>query len=401
MTCAEMKPALQYPKPSPPWLGEPQLGSWFSEEEIEAVVAAMRSSMEWTGEGFGFMVNEILEFEAAFAGYVGTKHAVSLCTASIGLDLSVMCLDLEPGDEIISPAINFRAAHAAILGQGAKLIFCEVDPVTLQADPADVERRITPRTRAIYPVHFNGLSAPMDDLLAVAERNPHPKHGPLKVVGDAARACGGGYRGTKIGKRGWMTIFSFHTMKNMNTLGEGGMITTDDDGLAGRLRAMRQWGLDTEYWGSSYKLTKPQAAMGLVQLGRLDQMIAARARLGRQRTAWLSDVPELTLPADPPDCDHSFYLYTVLVAEAWAGDKRDLLVAMMQDDYGVGSAIANPPTYDASPYIRKQTLGQCLPASDLLGRRLFCPPMHPSMTDEQNAYVAAALQTTVEKVRAL
>jgi dTDP-4-amino-4,6-dideoxygalactose transaminase len=116
-------------------------------------------------------------------------------------------------------------------------VWGEVDSRTLQLDPNDVEKRITPRTRAIFPVHFNGLSAPMDDLLEVARRHPHDVYGPIPVIGDAARACGGCYRGTRIGKGGLMTVFSFHTMKNMCTLGEGGMVTTDDEAVARFCRA--------------------------------------------------------------------------------------------------------------------------------------------------------------------
>jgi perosamine synthetase len=118
----------------------------------------------------------------------------------------MMALDLEPDDEVISPAINFWAADYAILGH-CKLVFAEVDSKTLCLDPSDVEKRITPKTRAILAIHMNGLSAPMDDLLEVAWKHPHSKHGPLKVIGDAARACGGEYMGTKIGKKGWMNIF--------------------------------------------------------------------------------------------------------------------------------------------------------------------------------------------------
>ena len=172
---------------------------------------------------------------------------------------------------------------------------------------------MTPRTRAILVTHMNGLSAPMADYLKIAERHPHPKYGPPKVIGDAARALGGGYQGAKIGKQGWMTVFSLHTMKMMTTLGEGGMITTDDPDLMLRLRAIRQWGIavseDLEIargkkgtgdmgWGSNYKMTKIQAAVGLVQLRRLDSMIAPRVALAKKRTEMLRDVPELTLPFD-------------------------------------------------------------------------------------------------------
>ncbi|MFB3883195.1 MAG: DegT/DnrJ/EryC1/StrS family aminotransferase [Armatimonadota bacterium] len=395
MTKAEREAALKAGM-SGPWQAEPMFGSIYGEEEIEAAVSTIRASMD-PSVGFGFITEETEEFERRFADYCGTKHAVSLSTASVGLDMAMGCLELEPGDEVIVPAINFQAAPLSVIGQGGRVVFCEVDPKTLCADPADVEQRITPRTRAILPTHMNGLSASMDELIAVAQRHPHPKHGPLKVIGDAARACGGGYRGTKIGKKGWMTIFSFHTMKNMNTLGEGGMITTDDEEVAARLRAVRQWGAG-ERWGSSYKMTKVQAAVGLVQLRRLDSMIAARRRLAEARSAMLSGCPHVMLPAEPEGYEHSWYMYTMLVSREWAGEKRDRLMALLKDKHGVSCGIFNRPVYHASPFIRRETQGQALPLSDELGERLFCPAIHPAMSDADNAYIAAAVWEAVAEV---
>lgn len=379
---------------------EPMLGAWYTEAEVDAAVQAIRDSMDWR-VGFGFMVEEILEFERAFAAYCGTEFAVSVSTASVGLDMAMMALDLQPGDEVICPAVNFKAAPLAVLGQGARLVYCEIDPRTFNLDPADVVRRLTPRTRAIFPVHMNGLSAPMDELMELAENHPHPEYGPLKVIGDAARACGGGYHGTRIGKKGWMTVFSFHTMKLMTTLGEGGMITTDDPELAARLRSLRQWGGETGIWGSSYKMTRVQAAVGQVQLGRLDEMNAQRVRRARERLALLEGIPELVLPYEPPGYDHTFYLFTCLVPKEWAGEKRDRLMAMLRDEFGVGTMVCNPPVWEENPFIRRHTEDQIagLPVSVETARRLFGVSLHPLMTEEENAYIAAALWEVVERLR--
>lgn len=379
------------------WDGEPMMGGWYTEAEVEAIVSAVRHSMDWT-VGFGFFCDEIVAFEEAFAQYCDTEFAVSITSAGAGLDMAMMALDLQPGDEVISPAINFWAGHYAILGQGGKLVLCEVDPQTLCADPADVERRITPHTRAILATHMNGLSAAMDELQEVADRHPHPVYGPPKVIGDAARACGGDYRGTKIGKRGWMNIFSFHTMKLMTTLGEGGMITTDDPELARRLRAIRMWGGDTDDWGGNYKLTKIQAAVGLVQLARLDEMNGRRRELALQRTALLADTPHLTLPTEPAGYGHTYYLHTLMVPRAWAGARRDRVMAILQEQYGVGSLVLNRPTYQSKPFVRQNTLGQELPLSEELGARLFCPGLHPLMSEANNEFIAAAIDAAIEQV---
>lgn len=398
MIDAELRKEVLKRKPSTIFVhGEPPLGSYYSEEEIEAVVKTIRASMN-PAVGFGFICEEILNFERQFAEYIGTKHCISINGAGTGLDMAMIALDLQPEDEVIVPAINFKAAPLSVIGQGARVVWCEVDERTLQIDPEDVERRITPRTRAIYPVHMNGLSAPMDDLLDIARRYPHPEHGPLKLIGDAARACGGKYRGTRIGKKGWLTVFSFHTQKLMTTLGEGGAITTDDDELAECLRAIRQFG-GRHSWGTNYKMTKVQAAVGSVQLRKLDEMIRKRRRVAIERNRMLEGVEGLTLPHEPPDCWHTYYLYTCLVPEEWAGEKRDRLIEIMRDKYKVGCVVANPPQYIQTPFLRRMTPGQDLPRSNKLGARLFCVSIHPLMTTEDNEYICSALIEAIEYLR--
>lgn len=377
------------------WEGEPLLGSIYGEEEIEAAVAAIRDSME-VSKGFGFTCQQILDFEAAFAHYTGSKHAIAINSAGPGLDMSMRYLKLQPGDEVIVPAINFMASPLAVMGAGGQVVWGEVDPKTLQLDPNDVEKRITPRTRAIFPVHMNGLAAPMDDYFEIAERHPHPQHGPLVVIGDAARACGGEYKGKKIGKDGFGTIFSFHTMKNMVTLGEGGMVTTDDDAFAAYCRSTRFYGIATEDWGTSNVMTKVQAAVGLVQLSKLDSFIDARRRLAHKRNELLDGLPNIELPYEPSDCIHSYYLYTCLVRPEWAGDKRNQLMARMEQEFGVKCLIANPPVYESRKLMRDHTPGQSLPLSEQIGQRIVCVPIHPSMSDEDNEYIAAALIECLE-----
>jgi len=194
MMSAQWKEAvLKRGKPKILWEGEPLLGSIYDEEEIEAAVGAIRESID-INAGFGFSSARIIEFEQAFAKYLGVKHCVAINSAGPGLDMAMRYLNLQPGDEVIVPAINFVAAPLAVVGAGGQIVWGEVDPDTLQLDPNDVEKRITHRTRAIFPVHMNGLSAPMDDLVELGKRYPHDQHGPLPVIGDAARACGGAYR---------------------------------------------------------------------------------------------------------------------------------------------------------------------------------------------------------------
>jgi len=387
-------------KPEPkdvPWWGEPNLGGWYTEAEVEAAVRAIRESSNWT-TGFGPNAKVIEEFENAFAEYCGTRHAIATNSGGTGIDMAMMCLDLEPGDEVICPAVNYKSAHLAILGQGGKVVFCDIDSKTLNLDPADVEKRITPRTRAIFPVHMNGLPAPMDELLSIAERHTHHKHGPIKVIGDAARACGASYKGTKVGAMGWMSIFSFHTQKHMTTLGEGGMITTDDDALAHRLRNLRQFGGEEE-WGSNYKMTKIQAAVGLVQLSRLDEMNHRRREAAHRRTELLGGTPELVLPYEPADYEHIYYVYSTLVSPEWAGEKRDKIIAILKEKSGIVCSISNPPTYRRWPYIAATCGTPKLEVSEDVGKRLLCPPLHPLLTEEQELYICASLLEAIDIVK--
>ena len=398
MTERERRDALRAGRPEVNLAGEPALGSMIGDEEVEAALRTIRASMN-PEVGFRTAGSEAEPFEEELAAFFGTRFSVTLNSAGAGLDLAMRALDLKPGDEVICPSINFKAAPMAIVGQGGQWVPCEVDPRTLQADPSDVERRITPRTRAILPVHMNGLSAPMDELLDVAERHPHPVHGPLKVIGDAARACGGGYKDTLIGKKGWMTIFSFHTQKNMTTLGEGGAVTTDDPMAADRVFKLRFFG-GNDGWGSSCLMTNVQAAVGRVQLRRLPKLIEARRRIAAERTRLLSCSPGLTLPYEPTDCRHSYYLYTILVPPAWAGEGRDTLCAMLRDDYRVNTVIANPPVHSTVPFLKQHVGDVQLPISEELGARLFCPPIHPGMSEHDNRYICAAILDAEERLRA-
>lgn len=393
---AEREEILKTIRPQTIWKGEPDIGGWYTEAELTAVMTAIQESMEWT---VGFTARrERQMFGQAFADYVNTAYALPINGGGTGLDMAIMCLDVAPGDEIISCATNFVGTHLAIIGQGAQLVLCEPDPKTLNLDPEDVERRITSKTRAILATHMNGLSADMDALLEIAERHPHPKHGPLKVIGDAARSCGATYKETRVGKKGWLNVFSFQRKKLMTTLGEGGMVTTDDSEVADKIDKLHSFG-GGESWGTNYKMSKIQAAVGLVQLARLDEMNQKRVALAKQRTELLQHIPELTLPTAPPGYGHAYYVYTIMVAPSWAGEKRDRLIQILEQEYKIGCSIANAPTYTQNRLIQKHTQGQKMLLAEEIGARLFCPSLHPLMTEEENKYVIAALSKTVERLR--
>lgn len=374
---------------------DPALGAWYTEEELEAAMEAIRESMDWR-VGFRAKHREI-EFEDAFARYVGVEHAVAYNGAGSALDMVLHCLGLQPGDEVISCGINFVGTHVSVLGQGGRLVLCEPDEMTLNLDPADVERVITPRTRAILATHMNGLSVDMDALIAVAERNPHPVYGPPLIIGDAARACGASYRGVQVGSQGWATIFSFQSKKLMTTLGEGGMVTTSDAQTADRLRRLRSFGKN-QHWGTNFKMSKAQAAVGLVQLRRLDEMNNRRIRLAVERSELLRRVPYLSLPHEPEGYRHLYYRYSILVDPQLRGAGRDELMRVLEADFGVGCIVADPQTYVRHRLVREATRGQHCPRTDEVAERLVCPSLHPLMTSEENEYIAQAVEEAMQRI---
>ena len=361
------------------WPGEPEFGGWYTGEEIAAATDAMRASSDWTNTAPGRYRRE---FEQAFAQFIGVRHAISVNGAGTGLDLAMRCLDPEPGDEVVSCAINFHGTHLAVLGSNLRLVLCEPDPLTLNIDPADVERRITPRTRAILVTHMNGLPADIDELLEIAQRNPHPRRGPLRLIFDAARCCGALYKGRRIGAQGWITVSSFQRKKLMSTLGEGGMIATNDDEVATRIRRYRGFG-GKETRGSNFHMTEVQAAVGLVQLRRLDEMNALRVRRATERSRLLTGVPGLILPPSQTDRTHLHYLYTLLVDPAFSESIRDRIIDTLACDYGVGAVVANGPTYELNRHIRDHVGAPLLPRAEAVGRRVFCPSLHPLMTEDE------------------
>ena len=394
MTQKEIDAALSR-KPAINWPSEPRLGSIYGQEELDAVEACMRDSMDVV-KGFGFSAPPIPDFEAAFAKYTGTQYACAVNSCGPGIDIVMRYLNLQPGDEVIVPSINYSAAPLAVLGAGGKVIWGESDPDTFMLDPKDVERKITPRTRAIFPVHIHGCSAPMDEYIEIANRHPHPVYGPPKVIGDAARACGGDYNGTKIGKRGWATIYSFHTQKNMTTLGEGGMIVTDDEALNTYAHSVRMYGGGVNAWGTSNVMTKVQAAVGLVQLAKLDSFIAGRRRVAYARNQMLEGIEGITLPYNPPNAESSFYMYPIKLKPEWAGEKRDFIINTLKEKYNVGAGVANNPAYGRK--ILADHFGKTTPLSEQLASQLICLSIHPAMSDADNEYITAAFISSLHEL---
>jgi len=278
-----------------------------TEADFDAVMQALRSG--WiSGAG-----PHIEAFEARWAAYCGRKHGIALANGTVALQVAVALLDLQAGDEVIMPTFTIISCALPVVLAGAVPVLVDSDPQTWTMDVSQVEARITSRTRAIMPVHIYGHPVDMDPLLEVAERYH------LRVVEDAAEAHGADYRGHRIGSFGESSCFSFYANKLLTT-GEGGMLMVDDDALAERARRLRNLGfqparrfLHAEL-GFNYRLTNMQAALGLAQVDRMDEIVARKRRMGQAYTERLSEVAGLELQVQQPWARSVFWMFGLVLS---------------------------------------------------------------------------------------
>jgi len=371
--------------------GQPSLG----EEEVEAVSDVIRS--RWIGQG-----PKCAEFEQRFAELTGAAHAVSVSSCTAGMHLALTALGIGPGDEVITTSLTFVATLNAILHTGASVVLADVDPVTLDLDPRLAAEKITPQTKAIMPVHFGGHPCDLDAFRSLAG-----EHG-LAIVEDAAHAVGAAYGGEPIGAHG-IAVFSFYANKNITTA-EGGMITCEDADLAERLEVLRLHGLSRDAWkrfsskkvvysdaidlGFKYNLTDLQAALGLVQLRRLDEFMAIRRRVCAVFDEELAGVPGLRTPPRPwnDTVRHGHHLYIVEVdPEEFGCDRDELLEGLRAENIGAGIHYRAAHLH---PYYQR-TLGLpvgALPETERLSARVLSLPLSASMTEDDAARVALAVR---------
>jgi len=329
----------------------------------------------------------ITAFEQAFAEYCGVRNAVAVNNGTTALHLALVALDLKAGDEVLVPSLTYIASANAVTYCGAVPVFVDNDRRTLNLSVEELERHITPRTRGIMPVHLFGHPADMDPILDLARR-----HG-LFVLEDAAEAAGATYKGRRTGGLGHCATFSFFGNKIITT-GEGGMVTTDDDALAQRLRLYRGQGMDPErrYWfpviGYNYRMTNIAAGIGLAQLERIAHHQAARRAVAagyQQRLANLQD--RLILPLVEPWAEHAHWMYMVMLDGA-ARDRRDEVMARL-DGQGIETRPVFYPLHTMPPYAHLAS--RPLPNAEDCARRGICLPTHGRLTDDDLDRIAGAL----------
>jgi perosamine synthetase len=354
-------------------IARPDLGP----EELAAVSEVLGSGMIAQGR-------KVAELEAAWAEFVGVRHAIAMANGTVALMSIFSGIGLEPGDEVITVSHTFAATANAILYTGATPVFIDIEPDTYLIDAKKIEAAITPRTRAICPVHLFGLVADMDMIRAIADR-----HG-LIVVEDACQAHGATFRGRKAGSFGH-GAFSLYATKNMTTA-EGGFVTTNDDRLADWLRLYRNQGMRARYQfeilGFNFRLTDLAAAVGLAQFGKLARNTARRQAIAARYDEAFADLP-VRLPVTPDGREHVFHQYTLDV-----GPARDAIIGELREA-GIGADIYYPIPVHRQEYIMERGLHTDLPITDAAAARTLALPMFPGLTDDEQGQVIEAVRGTV------
>lgn len=369
--------------------------------EERAVVEVLRHGSLTAGRG-------VEQFEEAFAAYVGARHAVAVATGTAALHLTLLALGIGPGDEVITTPLTFVATANAIVHTGARPVFADIDPVTLNIDPAAVAHKMTPRTRAILPVHFAGAPCDLRALRQIA------RTAGAAIVEDACHAAGAAYRGTPIGSGPTAQCFSFHPVKNLTT-GEGAVVTTSRRRLATALRTLRFHGFREDYTARARRgalgyplmqllgfksvLTDMQAAIGLVQLGRLAGFNERRRALAARYSEAFSQCPELEVPQPLSAADSSWHIYVLGLRLDRLRCTRDEFMTGLRAE-NVGAAVHYRPVH-LQPYYRRHygcSRGD-LPHAERAYRRMVTLPLYPKMTEQDQADVIRAVTRLIRHFR--
>jgi perosamine synthetase len=335
------------------------------------------------------------QFEEKFASYVGTRHAIAVSSGTAALHLALAALDIQPGDEIIMPTFTMIACANVAKYLGAKPVLVDSEISTWNINTNRIEEKITNKTKAIVVVHIYGHPADMDPIMKIAK-----KHG-LYVVEDAAEAHGAEYKGEKVGRIGDIGCFSFYANKIITT-GEGGMITTNDDEIAEKVKKLRDQGynLSMRKWlihdviGYNYRLTNLQAAVGLAQLERIEEFVNKHRENAYYYNSLLKGIHGVTLPPEMSWAKNVYWLYTILIDEEILGITRDDLMKKLEN-YGIDTRSSFLPIHLQPPY-RDVYANEKYPIAELLGRRGVNLPSGNMITKKDIEYVVSAIKNAVD-----
>lgn len=361
---------------------------WIEDDDIQSVLDVLQSDWLTTGP-------KIEEFEQVFADFVGVKYAVAVISGTAALHSAMFALNVQPGDEVIVPAMTFVATVNCVVFQGGTPIFSDVDPDTLLIDLSNVNRKINKNTKAIIAVDYAGQPCDYDALRETADKFN------LTLVADACHAIGGRYKGKSVGSLAKLNTFSFHPVKHITT-GEGGMITTDDLELAQRMRNFRNHGITTTHWqrhkqgswfyemfdlGYNYRITDFQSAMGMSQLKKLPKWVRRRQEIAHRYNEAFSNSKFIKPLNVSKDASHAYHLYVVRIAFDRLKINRTQLFAQLKEK-GIGVNVHYIPVY-LHPYYRKNfdtRVGLC-PNAESAYEEILSLPIFPKMTDNDVTFV--------------
>jgi len=356
---------------------------FIGDEEIKEVEAVLRS-------GFIAQGPKVAEFEEKFAEYIGTRHAIATSSGTTALHVALLCAGIGKDDEVITTPFSFAATSNSILYAGGKPVFVDIDPKTYNINPEKIEEAITDKTKAIMPVHLYGQPADMDQICKIAEDHD------LKVIEDAAQAHGAIYHGRKVGSIGDMACFSFYPTKNITT-GEGGIITTDDDAFDKDARVIRAHGESERYehvtLGYNFRMTDIAAAIGVVQIKRLEEFNEKRIENAEYLTEHINSIEGIEPPYVAENVRHVFHQYTVRVADG----KRDELKEFLNNE-GVGTGVHYPRTiYNQKLYEDLGYTADC-PEAEKAAAEVLSLPVNPTLTAEDFGKIVSVLQDASDKI---
>lgn len=348
-----------------------------SDEEVEEVVKVLRS-------GFIAQGPKVAEFEEKFAEYIGVKHAVAASSGTTALHLALLAAGVGLGDEVITTPFTFAATGNSVLYVGAKPVFVDIDNETYNLDPEKIENAVTDKTKAIMPVHLYGQPADMDPINRTAD-----DHG-LLIIEDAAQAHGALYNGKRTGSLGDMGCFSFYPTKNMTT-SEGGIITTDNEEMAGKACVLRAHGESERYThvvlGYNFRMTDIAAAIGIVQLKKLEKFNEKRIENAKYLTEHIDKIKGIKAPYVADNVKHVFHQYTVRVEKS----KRDELIEFLTSR-GIGTGIHYPkPIYQQKIYQERGFSASC-PEAENAASEVLSLPVHPSLEGNDLKKIVSVLK---------
>ncbi len=381
-------------------------GSIYDDDERSMALAAMEQDTLTMGP-------QVAAFQKEFAAMCGVKHAFAVTNCTTAMHVATQAFGIRPGDEVIVTPNTFIATSLVVLKEGGKPVFADIDEKTYNIDPAEIEKKITDKTKAIYVVHYAGQMCDMDPIMEIANKHK------LFVMEDCAHAHAAEYKGRKAGSVGHMGCFSFHSLKNMSTCGEGGMITTNSDEFVDAIEKLRCMNLQhwehqidywvpshfdvvdvNGYWGNNYRMNEIQAAVGRAQLRKLPTLTQKRREIGQRLNAGLQGIRGITPVYEAPDCFHVYHLYTVCVEEEELGASRDDFMRVLYKEEGVQGILHYQPTYHFTGLKKMGYSDHIAPkAEKFFYHRELNLPMHPRLTDREIEDMIAGIRSAAEKVR--